>query len=170
MFCISVMIYVFIRSEPVSLSGGLPLLGGGKLSLQEIYDSPTNLPPSDFALPQPVPRLVLAQSTNITAVQGRAALLNCRVRGIGNRTVSYSALLSSYFIFLYLRKYRDLLSIIFSCIKHLSGVIYLNKRSLGLSPDCVVICLYCLLFIIKTGSLVSKLLKPRFNQFYSNQN
>ena len=73
--------------KTVSVSGGLPLLGRGKVNLNEIYDSPTNLPPSDFALPQPVPRLVLAQSTNVTAVQGRAGLLNCRVRGIGNRTV-----------------------------------------------------------------------------------
>ena len=63
------------------------MLGRGKVNLAEIYDSPTNQPPSDFALPQPVPRLVLDQSTNVTAVQGRAALLNCRVRGIGNRTV-----------------------------------------------------------------------------------
>ena len=88
MWCISVMIYVFIRSETVSLSGGLPLLGRGKVNLNEIYDSPTNLPPSDFALPQPVPRLVMEQSRNVTAVQGRSAILNCRVRGIGNRTVS----------------------------------------------------------------------------------
>ena len=74
--------------KTVSPPGGLPLLGRGRVNLNEIYDSPTNQPPSDFALPQPVPRLVMAQSTNVTAVQGRAALLNCRVRGIGNRTVS----------------------------------------------------------------------------------
>ena len=76
-----------LEVKEVSVSGGLPLLGRGKVNLNEIYDSPTNQPPSDFALPQPVPRLVMAQSSNVTAVQGRAALLNCRVRGIGNRTV-----------------------------------------------------------------------------------
>ena len=71
------------------LSGGLPYLGQGSVSLNQIYDSPAtpNLPLSDFALPQPVPRVVLKHSSNVTAVQGRGALLNCRVRGIGNRTV-----------------------------------------------------------------------------------
>ena len=45
------------------------------LSLNQIYDSPAtpNLPLSDFALPQPVPRVVLKHSSNVTAVQGRGA-------------------------------------------------------------------------------------------------
>ena len=43
---------------------------------------------SDFQLPQPIPQLVHEHSQNVTAVLGKAALLNCRVRGIGNKTVS----------------------------------------------------------------------------------
>jgi len=68
----------------------LPFLSGGSLSLHQIYDHPqTKSPQSDFALPQPIPQLVLEYSGNVTAVLGRAALLNCRVRGIGNKTVSW---------------------------------------------------------------------------------
>ena len=34
------------------------MLGEGQLNLHQIYDSPaTNLPASDFALPQPVPQV-----------------------------------------------------------------------------------------------------------------
>jgi len=72
------------------LIGGLPFLSGGSFELAQIYDSPpTKSPPSDFALPQPIPKLVQDQSRNVTAILGKAALLNCRVRGIGNKTVSW---------------------------------------------------------------------------------
>ena len=43
---------------------------------------------SDFQLPQPIPQLVHEHSQNVTAVLGKAALLNCRVRGIRKKTVS----------------------------------------------------------------------------------
>jgi len=70
--------------------GSIPILGSGKLNLHQIYDSPaTNLPVSDFALPQPVATVDLTHSHNVTAVLERGAILNCRVRGIGNRTVSW---------------------------------------------------------------------------------
>jgi len=70
--------------------GSLPFLGEGKLNLHQIYDSPaTNLPESDFALPQPIPKVDLSESKNVTAVLEQGAILNCRVRGIGNRTVSW---------------------------------------------------------------------------------
>ena len=85
------------------LLGGLPYLGQGSLSHHLIYDSPATLrPASDFALPQPVPRLVMDQSRNVTAVQGRGAILNCRVRGIGNRTVRSDSLLMDFFLFFFL--------------------------------------------------------------------
>jgi len=74
----------------ICLACSLPVLGQAKLSIHQIYDSPaSNLPSSDFALPQPVPRVDLTNSRNVTAVLERGALLNCRVRGIGNRTVSW---------------------------------------------------------------------------------
>ena len=42
----------------ISTSGGARVLGEGQLNLHQIYDSPaTNLPASDFALPQPVPQV-----------------------------------------------------------------------------------------------------------------
>lgn len=69
---------------------GLPFLSGGSFELNQIYDSPpTKTPMSDFQLPQPIPQLVHEHSGNVTAVLGKAALLNCRVRGIGNKTVSW---------------------------------------------------------------------------------
>ena len=73
-----------------NIVGIIPLLGDSKLNLNQIYDSPaTNLPMSDFALPQPIAQVDLKHSTNVTAVVERGAILNCRVRGIGNRTVSF---------------------------------------------------------------------------------
>ena len=73
----------------IIIVGIIPLLGDSKLNLNQIYDSPaTNLPMSDFALPQPIAQVDLKHSANVTAVVERGAILNCRVRGIGNRTVS----------------------------------------------------------------------------------
>ena len=47
----------------ISTSGGARVLGEGQLNLHQIYDSPaTNLPASDFALPQPVPQVNRAHS------------------------------------------------------------------------------------------------------------
>ena len=43
---------------------------------------------SEFSLPQPAPKYVSAHSGNVTAVLGKNAILNCRVEGVGNRTVS----------------------------------------------------------------------------------
>ena len=71
------------------ISGSLPFQIGGFFELNQIYDSPpTKTTMSDFQLPQPIPQLVHEHSQNVTAVLGKAALLNCRVRGIGNKTVS----------------------------------------------------------------------------------
>jgi len=82
-----------VNTIVVLFIGYLPhqgLTGEGKLNLHQIYDSPAkNMPVSDFALPQPVPQVELRHSGNVTAVLERGALLNCRVRGIGNRTVSW---------------------------------------------------------------------------------
>ena len=72
------------------ISGFLPFLDGGKLKLNQIYDSPpTKYPSSDFALPQPIPRLVKDYSPNVTSALGDVAILNCRIFGIGNKTVRY---------------------------------------------------------------------------------
>ena len=65
-----------------------PRLCGGSFELHQIYDSPaTRGPLSEFSLPQPPPQYVAAHSGNVTAVLGKGAILNCRVRAIGNRTV-----------------------------------------------------------------------------------
>ena len=80
---------VSYKKDKDLFSGRLPFLNGGSFVLNQIYDSPpTKTPISDFALPQPIPQLVHAHSTNVTASLGQTALLNCRVRGIGNKTVS----------------------------------------------------------------------------------
>jgi len=72
------------------LLGLAPSLSGGSLELHQIYDSPaTPSPSSEFSLPQPAPKYVFAHSGNVTAVLAKNAILNCRVQGVGNRTVSW---------------------------------------------------------------------------------
>ena len=42
------------------------------------------------------PYFDLEQSKNVTAVLGKTALLNCRVKNIGNKTVSYATVSSTF--------------------------------------------------------------------------
>merc|ERR1719225_26097 len=63
---------------------------GGAFGIGDIYDSPrSNGNDSPFSPPQPTATFVDHESGNVTAILGKGALLNCRVRGIGNRTVSW---------------------------------------------------------------------------------
>lgn len=74
----------------LGLTGLLVPECGGSFGIGDIYDSPG--PPdtgSPFALPQPTPVFMDNESGNVTAILGKGAILNCRVRGIGNRTVSW---------------------------------------------------------------------------------
>ena len=70
---------------------GLPsLLASHRSSpLSGIYDSlATGGLSADVSLEQPSPQYVLAHSGNVTAILGKGAILNCRVQGVANRTVS----------------------------------------------------------------------------------
>merc|ERR1719474_305530 len=72
--------------------GTFPFLCGGSFDLDQIYDSPPTSsirPVHHFHLPQPVPRLIEEHSQDVIAARGRPATLNCRVRAIGNKTVSW---------------------------------------------------------------------------------
>lgn len=72
------------------LIGMTPSLCGSSFEHQKLYDSPMTLAPvSEFSLPQPQPQYVAAHSGNVTAILGKNAILNCRVQGVGNRTVSW---------------------------------------------------------------------------------
>ena len=73
------------------------LIGGSGGGLSDIYDSPggrggaansgDQLP--DYAHRGRVqPEFVSTHSGNVTAALGKTALLNCRVRNVGNKTVS----------------------------------------------------------------------------------
>jgi len=67
-----------------------PLSCGGSLPINSIYDSPNrNSASSSFSLHQPTPQYVYQDSGDILAILGKSALLNCRVRGVGNKTVSW---------------------------------------------------------------------------------
>jgi len=64
---------------------------GGKLT-DKIYDSVTIGTLSDSVSGSdglPEPHFVTVHSGNVTAILGKTAILNCRVTGIGNRTVSW---------------------------------------------------------------------------------
>jgi len=74
----------------VGFTGLLPLECGGAFGIGDIYDSPRREGnDSPFSPPQPTATFVDHESGNVTAILGKGALLNCRVRGIGNRTVSW---------------------------------------------------------------------------------
>jgi len=73
-----------------AFTGLLPTECGGAFGIGDIYDSPrTDHIDSPFSPPQPKALFVDQESGNVTAILGKGALLNCRVRGIGNRTVSW---------------------------------------------------------------------------------
>jgi len=74
----------------VLFSGCLAPLCGGSFELSQIYDSPqTKNLLKDFSEPQPTPLYIHAYSGNVTAILGKTAILNCRVKGVGNKTVSW---------------------------------------------------------------------------------
>jgi len=67
-----------------------PICCGGTFQMNSIYDLPQgNSPQSSFPLHQPIAQFVFHDSANVSAILGKTALLNCRVRGVGNRTVSW---------------------------------------------------------------------------------
>jgi len=70
--------------------GSWPHLCGGSLELNQIYDSPqTKNPLKDLSESHPTPKYISADSGNVTAILGKTAILNCRVKGVGNKTVSW---------------------------------------------------------------------------------
>jgi len=74
----------------IAFSGSWPHLCGGSFELNQIYDSPqTKNPLKEFSEPQPTPEYIHAHSGNVTAILGKTAILNCRVKGVGNKTVSW---------------------------------------------------------------------------------
>jgi len=74
----------------ILIYGSWPNICGGSLELNQIYDSPqTKHPLTAFPEPQPAPEFINSHSRNVTAILGKAAILNCRVEGVGNNTVSW---------------------------------------------------------------------------------
>ena len=72
------------------ISGCWPNLSGGSFELNQIYDSPqTKNPLKDFTEAQPTPEYIHSHSGNVTAILGKTAILNCRVKDVGNKTVSW---------------------------------------------------------------------------------
>jgi len=63
-----------------------PLCGGGTFQLSSIYDTPTT---GDSPVHQFQPIFVNSGSSKVSAILGRKARLTCRVRDVGNRTVSW---------------------------------------------------------------------------------
>ena len=65
--------------------------GGSTLQLRNIYDGDT-ADSADFGgfggAGRSVPQFVARDSGNVSAILGKAATLTCRVRAVGNRTVS----------------------------------------------------------------------------------
>jgi len=62
------------------------------LQLEQIYDSHRTSSPldvSDRSGGGQAPEFIEAQSGNVTAILGKKAILNCRVSGVGNKTVSW---------------------------------------------------------------------------------
>jgi len=67
-----------------------PLCCGGTFQMNSIYDLPhRNSAQTSFPLHQPIAQFVFQDSANVSAILGKTAHLNCRVRGVGNRTVSW---------------------------------------------------------------------------------
>jgi len=72
------------------LIGYFVTLSGGSNKLDHIYDSyPTKSPLLDSAPQSPHPQFVFSQSPNVTAILHKTAHLNCRVKGVGKKTVSW---------------------------------------------------------------------------------
>jgi len=72
----------------------LVCLSGGTSDLSDLYDSPPTHQPAHAVSQhthqqQYLPEFVQLHSPNVTAILGKTALLNCRVRNIGNKTVSW---------------------------------------------------------------------------------
>jgi len=92
----------FVLSPKLQCGGSLKLeqiydthsrnKNGGKLT-DKIYDSVTVRSTSGIGVSsgdqQPEPHFVRAHSGNVTAILGKTAILNCRVTGVANRTVSW---------------------------------------------------------------------------------
>jgi len=74
----------------------VPLVSsGGSFQMKNIYDSPSSSDPSHpyqsggRSEYYSQPEFILADSGNVTAILGKTASLTCRVRAVGNRTVSW---------------------------------------------------------------------------------
>jgi hypothetical protein len=86
LFCFTVCCLLPVLTGSSGGGGGMSGGGGG---LAEIYDSPVLLRSADpLGLPPPpYPEFQHQHSGNVTAALGKTALLNCRVRNVGNKTV-----------------------------------------------------------------------------------
>jgi len=64
---------------------------GGSFQIKNIYDPNTDLEDPEVLGTQRVarPEFVVRDSGNVSAILGKSATLNCRVRAVGNRTVSW---------------------------------------------------------------------------------
>jgi len=65
---------------------------GGSFQIKNIYDQssgPDDLDDLGYQLRSQRPEFVLRDSGNVSAILGKPATLNCRVRNVGNRTVSW---------------------------------------------------------------------------------
>ena len=63
---------------------------GGSFQIKNIYDQssgPDDLDDLGYQLRSQRPEFVLRDSGNVSAILGKRATLNCRVRNVGNRTV-----------------------------------------------------------------------------------
>ena len=63
---------------------------GGSFQIKNIYDQssgPDDLDDLGHQLRSQRPEFVLRDSGNVSAILGKRATLNCRVRNVGNRTV-----------------------------------------------------------------------------------
>jgi len=70
--------------------GCLVCVCGGSNQLDHIYDSyPTKSSLPDSVPLSPHPQFVYAHSANVTAILHKTAHLNCRVKGVGNKTVTW---------------------------------------------------------------------------------
>jgi len=78
----------FLLLTAITTIGLVPRQCGAGLELHQIYDTPQTSSP-DQAATQPSPEFVMGHSGNVTAILGKTGLLNCRVEGVGNRTVSW---------------------------------------------------------------------------------
>ncbi|XP_023346824.1 protein sidekick-2 [Eurytemora carolleeae] len=82
-----------IQFALILVLGNLPCLLGGAGGLADIYDSPVARKgaglPELARGPQTFPEFVPLHSGNVTTALGKTALLNCRVRNVNNKTVSW---------------------------------------------------------------------------------